>query len=164
MQINKSNYYDPEKGRTSWIRIAIIIGIIIVIFAVIILLIKVFQKSPDLYSNMVSSLKNASSDVLPVSIGECKDITLSDMKKNNILSKSNQYKKCNETDTYVKVCKIDEKDYQYTPVLSCGKTITQFGEWQDGELSDLKQGNSDIKIMFFGEESKLGIKNYYPDN
>lgn len=167
MPDNRSNYYDPEKTRTPWLRIAfIIIGIIIVIL-VIFLLLKSFNKGPDLYTDLMNSIKKYSESnesILPSSIGECVNITLKDLKDNNSLSNTKYYETCNNDETYVRICKLDENDYQYTPILSCDSIKTEFGDYESGTINDLTKNNSYVEFKFLAEQLKPGIKSYYPNN
>lgn len=165
MHIGKDTYYDPEKRRTSWIRIAFIVAGIIIIAVIVFVLIKIFTKGPDLYTDLVSSTKRYSTlvdDFYPDATGSCNTVDLSSLKEKNSIANIDYYKKCNENDTYVKVCKVSDDVYQYTPVISCGKKNTEFGDWMSGTADNLKQSNSDVEFKFLPEQLQVGQKNYYP--
>src|SRR5574344_1066929 len=164
MQGGTNTYYDPEKRRTPWLRLTfMILGFIVIIF-IIILFMKMFSKGPDLYSSLLASSKEyCSNNNYPESIGECETITLEDLENTNLIDAAN-YSKCDTSDTLVKVCKIDNDSYQYTPILSCSNKTTSFGEWKSGTIDDLKAGNSEVSFKFVGEVLEKGVRTYYPDN
>lgn len=160
-----SNYYDPEKKRSPILRIVIIFLIIFAVILVILLFTKAFSKGPDLYPKLTDMANSyISEDKKPKSIGECNTYTLKDMITNQNTDIKKMFAKCDDTKTYVKVCNLGADEYQYTPVLSCKKQKTTFGDWKTGTLDDIIANNSDVKIYFDGEVLENGDRTYYPNN
>lgn len=165
MHDGTNKYYDPEKRRTPWLRITFILLGFVVVILIILLFIKLFSKGPDLYSDLVSGSKTyLDNNTYPESIGECSTVTLNDLESSNLISNIKNYAKCDTTDTLVKVCKTSNDNYQYTPILSCGKKSTTFTDWKSGTIDDLKADNSEVSFKFVGEDLEKGVRTYYPDN
>ena len=160
-----SNYYDPEQKRSPILKIVVIAMILLIAILIIALFTKAFKKGPDLHpvlSNMANSY--ITSDKLPKEVGECNTYALKDMIANQDSKTKKEFAKCNDQDTYVKVCKIANDNYQYTPVLSCKKQKTKFGDWQTGTLDDIIKNNSDVVISYDGQVLENGNRTYYPND
>lgn len=158
-------YYDPEKKRTPLLKLVFIVLGIIFVFLIIFLLTKACRKGPDLYSDLLEASKNYyKENALPVALGQCSIVKLDELKENNYLTNVDNYLTCDGAKTYVKVCKLNNGDYQYTPFTSCNNKETSFSEWKIGEETELVKDSSDVSFKFFGEIKQLGTKNYYPDN
>lgn len=165
MNNNNNTYYDPEKKRTPLLRVVFIVLGIISVFLIIFLLTKACGKGPDLYSDLLeASKKYYKEDKLPVALGECSVVKLNELRDNNYLSNVENYTSCDDNKTYVKVCKLGNGDYQYTPFTACNNKETSFSEWKIGEEIDLVKNSSDVSFKYFGEVKQLGTKAYYPDN
>ena len=68
---------------------------------------------------------------LPEAIGECNTVSLSYLMSEDLIKNTDNYSSCDDTATYVRVCKLESGNYQYTPVIKCGtKDDTVFGDYK----------------------------------
>src|SRR5574344_441913 len=105
----RGEYVDPEKKRTSLLRVALIIIGIIIICVVILLIVKGCSGPKDLYSPLVDATKKYYSidgNEYPQSKGECKSTKLSELEENNLISNKELLESYDKDSTYVKVCKL----------------------------------------------------------
>lgn len=160
-----SNYYDPEKKRSPMLKIVIIVLILLIAIIIIALFTKAFKKGPDLHPTLSDMAhKYIDDDKLPKEVGECNTYALKDMIANQDNKVKKEFARCNDQETYVKVCKMSNDNYQYTPVLSCKKQKTKFGDWQTGTIGDVIANNSDVVVSFDGEVLENGDRTYYPND
>ncbi len=94
---------------------------------------------------------NANYDKAPTEIGECDIVTLNTLIIDEFIAKKN-YVNCGGNDTYVKVCKLESKKMQWTPVLVCDEIETYFDEWNRGEEDNLVANKSDVKFKYLGQK------------
>lgn len=164
MEEEYSNYYDPEQKRSPILKIVIIFIAVLIVILLIILLSKKFSKGPDLHPILSDMAAKYAEKKLPKEIGECSTYTLKDMIADQNDSIKKDFAKCDDKNTYVKVCKISNSKYQYTPILSCKKQKTLFTEWTTGTISDIIANNSEVEISFDGEVLENGNRTYYPND
>ena len=165
MEEEYSNYYDPEKSRSPMLKIIIIALMLFIVILIIVLTTKAFSKGPDLHPALTDMANSyIDDDKLPKEVGECNTYALKEMIGNQNSDIKKQFSKCNDTDTYVKVCKVADDKYQYTPVLSCKKQKTTFGDWKTGTVDDIIANNSEVIITFDGEVLENGARTYYPND
>lgn len=75
---------------------------------------------------------------LPAYAGECTEVKLVDLTEKGLLDPED-FKNCNSTSTYVRVCKLENGKLHYTPWLTCTDKMS------DDEYADIKEGtNADI--------------------
>lgn len=86
-------------------------------------------------------------------VGTCETITLKTLLDSNKIENKKLFKKCDEEQTYIKKCQVQEDLAQYTPILSCKnyKSLDKFSNWQEGSATDLITDKSDVKFEFMGE-------------
>lgn len=108
---------------------------------------------------------NENENSLPKEAGQCNTLSLDFLISEGMLKRTDNFKTCDDSSTYVKVCKLESGDYHYTPVIQCGtKSDTVFGDWKEGKESDLKVDKSDIKFTYIGEFYSNQAKQFYPSN
>lgn len=159
--------YKDERQNIPWKRIILILLSLIVIFVIILLLLRACTGNKNRDNDLLQAGKDYYTDnynLLPTAPGECRVVTLNQLKDANLIKNTKKYENCDGEATYVQVCYLENKSYQYTPVLSCTDYKSQFGLWTDGKESDLITDSSDVRFTFLGEELNKGIKYYYPSN
>ena len=126
MNENDNTYYDSEKKKIPLLKILLIVIFLIII---IVLLVTIFSKpKTNSYDELLNATRNylsTNSDKKPTTIGTCSIVGLSELNTKLV-------KNCNSEKTYVKVCMVDEDNYQYTTVLSCNTETTIFGDPNPG--------------------------------
>ncbi|MBR1376928.1 MAG: hypothetical protein IJ565_03860 [Bacilli bacterium] len=160
--MNKETYYGDRKN-ISWLKIAIIVVILVIIGILIFMMLKNNTNLYEEITNVSKKYASATNDY-PEEIGDCRTYTLDRIIANETSSKQKVFSTCDKTKTTVKVCKVGENKYQYTPVLSCKRETTSFNEWKTGTIDNLISDNSDVQILFTAEAAKNGAKVYYPNN
>lgn len=164
--MDEGQYYDPEKKRSPLLKIVIIVLAVLAVILFIVFLSKAFGKGPDLYNEITNLSKTYTDNKkdYPEEIGECNTYTLNVLLDSNYLTNKKIFSGCDGTKTYVKVCKISDDKYQYTPVLSCKRNTTVFGEWKTGTIVDIIENNSEVEIYYDGDVLEKGSRTYYPNN
>lgn len=118
----------------------------------------------ELHNSGILYLEKYSS-ILPVNEGECIEISVYEMISKGIIENAKKYVKCNKDETKVKVCKLKNGKYHYTPIVKCdGENNTQFGKFKVGNEADLLNGNTDIKFLYLPLVNTNRIKSFYPEN
>lgn len=163
-----NSYEETEKNRSPWLRIVfIILGIIVLVVLILLLLKACGNKNKDLSRDLLEAGKEhyrKDETLLPVSAGECKNVTLDVLLSENLITTPEDYEVCDKIGTYVKVCKLESENYHYVPILSCGDQSNEFGPWTIGDEKDITPDKSDVRFLFLGEQAKGGVKYYYPGN
>lgn len=161
-----NNYEDTEKNRSPWLRIVfIVLGIIVIILIILLLLRACGNKNKDLSRDLLEAGKEhyrVDETLLPIVSGECEIVTLGELLNENLITSPEDYELCDDTETYVKVCKLESGKYHYTPILACGEKSNEFGPWTIGDESNITPDKSDLRFLFIGEQAKSGTKYYYP--
>lgn len=147
--------------------------LILVILAALLLIVIIFFIVRSCGSNNIEKqllsvgqkYYNDNESSLPKVAGECNTISLNYMLSEKLIKNTEGFKTCDDTATYVKVCKLESGEYHYTPVIQCGtKSDTVFGDWKLGKETDLTKNKSDIKFTYIGEIYSTQTKQYYPNN
>lgn len=121
------------------------------------------KKDQNLIKAAKSYYKKYSS-ILPKEYGECSKLEINELVSKEYL-KSKDYYKCDREKTYVQVCKLKSKEYQYTPYISCGdKNDIKYDKYKEGKESDLTPDVSDVRFSFLPQMFSNKIKNYYPED
>ena len=154
--------YNEEKNRIPWKRIFITLLIIVVGIVIVLFILRACQ-SGSLHNDLIKFGKEYYElypTNLPSEIGECKKLSLTDLKNEGLIK--NNYNNCDESSTYVNVCYLESRTYHYSANLACENETSSYGLWQNGTESDLITNISDVRFKYLGEEKKLGTKYYYP--
>lgn len=164
----KDNYeyseYKDTKTMIPWKRIMLILLMLIVVVVIALFVLKGCGKS-SLSKTLVEAGKEYyTTEALPTNAGECYTVTLETLENKDLIKKTDAYSTCDNSQTYVKVCYLESKTYQYTPVLSCTVETTKFGEWADGSETNLIPDVTDVRFSFLGQELSSGTKYYYPSD
>ncbi|MEG2457578.1 MAG: hypothetical protein RSB41_01645 [Bacilli bacterium] len=160
---------NETKKEFPWKKVFIVLGAILIIILLFLLLRGCVSGSNS--SSLENDLLKASKSYykvhtkeLPNVEGECTYVTLETLSKANLISLDKKYKTCDKNETQVKVCKVNDTKYQYTPFLKCGKIVTSFGPWKEGTVKDLIVDKSDVDFRFLGKIISNDVKFYYPNN
>ena len=160
------SYEENERKNPLFKILLILIAIIIII--VLVFLISRMRGGNVVQKNLLIAGKNyydENSTALPEAAGECSTITLSYLLNEDLIKNTENYNSCDDSATYVKVCKLESGDYHYTPVIQCGsKDDTVFGDYKEGSEEDLVADSSDVRFTFKGEVYSTQSKQYYPSN
>lgn len=170
--------YDDDKGATTRKRILIIILIIIAILLVIFLLKSCGKRNQG--NNNSTTTKPAfsyervlleagkkyyenNSDELPKAIGDCKSIDLKTLGDRGLVN-PDEFSKCNNGTTIVRVCMLENEKLHYTPWLVCtDKTSdSEYGESKDGTLNDVVADSSYIDFKYLPMVIKAGDQKLGP--
>ncbi len=159
--------YEENERKNPLFKILLIIIAITAIVVIVILIARAFGGSTVEKGLLTAgkSYYDQNDTNLPESVGECNTLTLSFLLNEGDIKNANDYSSCDDTATYVKVCKMESGNYQYTPVIKCGtKDDTVFGDYKEGKESDLTADSSDLRFTFKGEVYSTQNKQYYPGN
>ena len=95
---------------------------------------------------------NYNNDELPDSIGECRTLTLEEIATKGLVNRTD-FEKCDTTATFVKVCLLENKKYQYTPWLSCSDDMSdsKYDPMVEGNIDDILTDSTYIEFRFLPE-------------
>lgn len=138
-------------------RLSIAVVAIIIIIILILLLLRACTGTPgtkpseDLEGKLIKAGKDyfaLMEDEKPSVKGTCNTVTLSVLKDLEYLG--DEFKDCDGSLTYVKVCLLDSGKYHYLPIMECaGEDYdTKFDEFTPGTESDLVADKSDVKFEY----------------
>lgn len=168
--MEENNYYgsyEENERRNPLFKILLILVAVIVIIVIIFMIVRSCSGSSVEKQFLAAgkSYYDENSKSLPNVAGECNTLSLSFLVSEGTIKNTSTYSSCDDTETYVKVCKLKNGSYHYVPVIKCGtKNDTVFGDWQEGKESDLIADKSDIKYTFKGQMYSTQSKQYYPSN
>ena len=174
-----SNNYDEYENDSrvdsnrSLLRKFIVILLIVIVIVIIFLLLRgcdgniINRKGKDNDNNgksvvlsgyekaLVDAAKNYynyNNDELPDSIGECKTLKLEEIATKGLVNRTD-FEKCDTEATFVKVCLLENKKYQYTPWLSCSDDMSEskFDPMVEGSLDDILTDSTYIEFRFLPE-------------
>ena len=96
-------------------------------------------------------------DKYPKDIGACEEIELQGLMDRNYVN-SNDFMKCNTVKTYLKVCMLEDKSYQYSPWLLCSdkNSENEYSSERIGSLSDIKADQTMVNFKFIPQKLVLG--------
>lgn len=171
--------YDVDKEKNNWLKpILILLGIVVVIF-IVLFAVKACDNNKKNDGSLESILLNAGKESfnkegLPEANGECRTVTLGSLVENDYIDDVTVFATCDNAESYVKVCKLESGEYQYTPVLNCTDNKTSFTDWVVGTEDSLIPNKSDVRFTYLaerkemvGDESKVtstSKKYFYPSN
>lgn len=159
--------YEENERKNPLFKILFVVIAITAIIVIIILIARAFggRKVEKQFLTAGKTYFDENSKNLPESVGECNTVTLSYLINEKIIKNTDNYDSCDDTATYIKVCKLESGDYHYTPVIKCGtKDDTVFGDYKEGKESDLTADSSDLRFTYKGEVYSTQNKQYYPGN
>ena len=157
---------DQEEKRKKIIKGIFFFVFIVVIVIVALLLLRGCGKNEvNRYDELLKAAKKyyeEEKNELPELYGEQVTITLKDLKDAKVIENVDAFNDCTDASTYVKVSKLSNGKYQYTPVLNCSDEETAFGSCMVGKESDLEADSSNVEFLFASSRLQRGIKEYYP--
>jgi len=164
----ESEEFDEEKEEK---RKKIIKGIFFFVFIVVIVIVAFLllrgcgKNEVNRYDELLKAAKKYYGEEkgkLPELYGEQVTVTLKDLKDAKVIENVEAFSDCTDASTYVKVSKLSNGKYQYTPVLNCSDEETAFGSCMVGKESDLETDSSNVEFLFTASRLQRGIKEYYP--
>ena len=158
--------YEEKKLKFPFFKqfIAILIIVLIIVLFFLIRGCSMGSKEQNLLKASKQYLSQDSSK-LPQNVGECTNISVNDLISKQLIKDASSYSQCNREETYVKVCKLESGNYQYTPFIKCNtKDDTNFTEFVEGEESNLVADKSDVRFAYLPEIYSNKVKLYYPNN
>ena len=98
---------------------------------------------------------NNNMNELPTSVGDCYNVTLQTLIMSGLLN-SEDYKKCNSLNTYVRACKLENGSVQYTPWFSCNDKLSseEYGESMEGSINSIVPDVTYVDFMFLPQQLK----------
>lgn len=97
---------------------------------------------------------------LPSAVGQCINVTLDTIKKENLISDIKYYNKCDANNTYVRVCKLESGDYHFEVSMSCNDKVTlAVGNKQPLSDESVVADNMSAQISFDYMAQKLDSSN-----
>lgn len=160
--MTEESYYKDRGEERNWPKIVLIVLGIIILALIIFLVVKGCTNREDEIIDIEQELLEAgkvyyNTDItlLPQVSGECGFVTLGKLVEEGLITHSESYNTCNNTETYVKVCKLESGNYHYLPVLQCEENVTNFTNWKEGTESNLIVDKTDVKFTFKGEYKKV---------
>lgn len=161
--MGKRDYYDDDNSKP---KIVIWILIIIALLALgVIYYVYSDGDNSKLENNLIRGGKDyyASEDaLLPDSAGECSITSLEKLITEKQIKNESLFQLCDKKKTYIKVCKLENGTYHFTPFFSCQNMKTNFGEWKKGTENNLIDNKSDVRFTFQAEKYSNQVKEYYP--
>lgn len=173
---NDYNYEDSNIEKKAILKKRILIGgLLVVAIIVVIILLKSCSfgegKKPNNPEESVFSYEKELLEAakqyyeyneykLPTSAGECATLELSSLKQLGLLD-TTKFEKCDEALTYVNVCMLEDKTYQWTPWVSCtdNKSDENYKEEKEGTAKDLVKDESLVRFMFLPQMLKETAEN-----
>ena len=172
MANNYDNYgYEDDKynERSSLLRRLLIILMIVFAIVLIILLIKgcsnkkknnVPDKKFDYEATLLEGAKkyfDSNYDKYPSNVGKCEDIELQALIERNYVNASD-FSKCNTTNTYVNVCKMENGSYHFYPWLVCTdkNSSDEYGSERIGTYMDVVPNNTVVSFEFMPQKYETG--------
>lgn len=164
--MGKRDYYD--KSRRSWLSISIIVLIISAIICGTIYYIYSSNDNSKLENNLLKAGKDYYSSgevLLPVAIGECSTTTIKQLSAGNYVKNKTLFSECDDNETYIKVCKLQNEEYHYSINFQCSNgQKTTFGDWKEGSVSNLIEDKSDVRFSYLAQKYSNQSKRYYPND
>lgn len=164
--MGKDSYYNLENRKT-WIKALLILLFVVMVIAVFYILFNSFG-SGKVENNILRAgidYYDSGNVLLPEAAGECSVVTLRNLLTNEYVKNPNLFTSCDGDETYIKVCKLANGKYHYTPVIKCGtKDDTKFGDWKEGAEGDLIENKSDVRFTYLAQVYSNAGKAYYPND
>jgi len=97
---------------------------------------------------------------LPNYAGECTEVKLVDLTEKGLLD-PNEFKNCNVTSTYVRVCKLENGKLHYTPWLTCTDKMSndEYADIKEGTNADIVTDSSYIEFKYLPSVLETGTEN-----
>lgn len=173
MAKNYDNYgYDDDKrSNTSLIRRILIVLMVVISIILIIYLITSCTKKPsveptpegektkiDYEGELLAAGKNyyvSHFNENPSAPGECSVVELQTLVEEKLIN-ANNFKNCNQSTTYVKVCMLEDERKQYTPWLSCIEYNSEekYDSLRQGTAKDIVADKTYVEFKFIPLEAK----------
>ena len=105
------------------------------------------------------------SSKLPQNAGECTEVKVNDLIAKQLIKDASSYSQCNRDETYIKVCKLESGNYQYSSHIKCNtKDDTNYTEFIEGTEANLIPDQTDVRFSYLPEIYSNKVKLYYPNN
>lgn len=98
---------------------------------------------------------------MPSSIGECTSVDLDTLGNQYGLVNVKDFEKCDNTNTLVNVCMLEDGSFQWTPWLSCTDkdSNSEYDTEKEGTAKNLVEDESYVSFMFLPQVLKEGTEN-----
>lgn len=163
--------YDDDKGSVTRKRILIIILVIIAILLVIFLLKSCGKKKPtggqtttkavfvyeDVLLEAGKKYFDNNTNELPKAIGDCVTVDLKTLGDRGLVN-PDEFSKCNNETTLVKVCRLENEKLHFVPWLVCTdkESDKEYDESKDGTINDVVADKSYINFKYLPMVIKKG--------
>lgn len=167
----EDSYDDDDKGSVIRKRILIIVLIIIAILLVIFLLKSCGKKKPNdtptttkaafVYEDVLleagKKYFDNNTNELPKSIGECVNVDLKTLVDRGLVN-PDEFSKCNNETTIVKVCRLENEKLHFVPWLVCTdkESDKEYDESKEGTMNDVVADKSYIDFRYLPMVLKKG--------
>lgn len=162
---DNDNNYDDNSEKKEVIKKRILIGtcIVVGIIILIFLLKEVFFNKEtnevetfDYEKTLLDAGKEYyefNNQNMPKANGECSSVNIETLNGLNLLDIS-KYNSCDSKNTYVKVCLVEDKIYQWTPWLTCttNNSESKYGKYFEGTTNNLVKDESNVKFEFLAQK------------
>lgn len=167
MAKNYDDYGYDDENNSSLLKKILIVALIVISIIIIVILLKGCTKGEKKPSNTFdyeNALLNAgknyfenNKDEYPQNKGECTQVELSKLIDKGLVNVEN-FNKCDNTKTYLRVCMLENGTKHFTPWITCDnyKSEDKYGESKEGTLNDVLTNESYIEFKFLPQETTPG--------
>ena len=170
----EDSYDDDDKGSVIRKRILIIVLIIIAILLVIFLLKSCGKRKPNdtpsttkavfVYEDVLleagKKYFDNNTNELPKAIGDCVNVDLKTLGERGLVN-PDEFSKCNNETTIVKVCRLENEKLHFVPWLVCTdkESDKEYDESKEGTINDVIADKSYIDFKYYLWFLRKVIKN-----
>ena len=174
MANNYDDYGYEDDNNSGLFKKMLIVVMVIIAILIIIFLIKScgnnggsIKDTFDYESALLNAGKNyyeGNKNEYPNQIGECTKVELKTLIERGLIDKD-RFSECNNVETYLRVCMLENGNKQYTPWLTCPNKNSEqeYGQSQEGKLSDIRVNESYVEFKFLPEVLKSEEDNLGPE-
>ncbi len=174
MANNYDDYgYEGDNNSGLFKKILIVVMVIIAILIIIFLIKSCGNGSGggdntfDYESALLNAGKNyyeGNKSEYPNQIGECTKVELKTLIEKGLIDKD-KFDGCNNVETYLRVCMLENGNKQYTPWINCPnkKSDEEYAPSKEGTVSDLRINESYVEFKFLPEVLKTEESNLGPE-
>lgn len=157
--LDTSEYDTPDntsRNKKILLFILVIIGIILIIF-----LLRACSRKEEKFDPEKTLLDagkeyySYNTNEKPKSKSSCKIVELKKLSEDGLLN-PDKYSDCDEKNTYVKVCKLENGKMHYVPILSCKELDSNklYESFKEGKLSEVIADETDIEFSYLIQAHK----------
>lgn len=174
MANNYDDYgYEGDNNSSFFKKILIVVMVLIAILIIIFLIRSCGSGTSnknndfDFESALLNAGKNyyeSNKNEYPDQVGECSEVNLQTLIEKGLIDKD-KFDGCSNTETYLRVCMLENGNKQYTPWISCStkKSESEYDVSKEGTLKDIVTNESYVSFKFLPEVLKTGEDNLGPE-